>query len=201
MWVIYSLDIPPYVATVNYSNLTWKIYIDMNSPALRSHIRLFSFRLAYYFSETKEEINTYLYDIYFCYPAIRSHIRLFSFCSAYFISETKEEINTYTDNIYLQCPAIRTHSWLLNSCSLSTFSKSRQELLRRNVPRKPWVITPLKLRPADGSGARSYETTIFLEGRLADGSGARLDNTTIFLEVGLVISGSRSQRRSAKNHV
>ena len=61
--MIYSLDIPPYVATVDCSNHTRKKYIDMNSPAIRSHIRLFSFRPAYSVSETKEELNTYLDDI------------------------------------------------------------------------------------------------------------------------------------------
>ena len=51
----------------------------MNFPAIHSHIRVFSFRPAYFDSETKEEINTDVDDIYFRYPAIRSHIRVFSF--------------------------------------------------------------------------------------------------------------------------
>ena len=67
----------------------------MNSPAIRRHIRVFSFRPAYFDSEMKEEINTYVDDIYFRYPAIRSHIRVFSFRPAYFVSEMKEEINMY----------------------------------------------------------------------------------------------------------
>ena len=79
------------------------------------------------------------------------------------------------------------------------FSKSRQELLRRNGPRKPWAITPLKSRPADGSVSRLDETTIFLEAISADGYGDKLEGTTIFLDVGLFISGSRSNCRGVKN--
>ena len=41
--------------------------------------------------------------------------------------------------------------------------------------------------------------TIFLEARPADGSGFRLEETTIFLEVGLYISGSRSHWRGVNN--
>ena len=72
----------------------------MNSPSIRSHIRVFSFRPAYFDSETKEEINMYVDDIYLQYTVIRSHIKVFSFCPAYFVSEMKEEINTYVDGIY-----------------------------------------------------------------------------------------------------
>ena len=54
--------------------------------------------------------------------------------------------------------------------------------MRRNVKQKPSSITPKGFKLADGSGARS-------------------DETTIFLEVGLVMSGSRSQLRSVKNPV
>ena len=39
-----------------------KKYVDMNSPAIRSLIRVFSFRPEYFFSETKEEIKTYMDD-------------------------------------------------------------------------------------------------------------------------------------------
>ena len=34
----------------------------MNYPAIRSHIRVFSFRPAYFVTETKEEIKTYVGD-------------------------------------------------------------------------------------------------------------------------------------------
>ena len=37
-------------------------YLDMNSPAIRSHIRVSSFRPAYFVSEKKEEIKTYADD-------------------------------------------------------------------------------------------------------------------------------------------
>ena len=97
--MINSLDILSYVAKVDCSKCTGKIYIDMNSSAIRSVIRLFSFRPAYFVSETKEGIHTYMYDIWFRYPTIRIHIRLSSFRPVYFVSETKEEINTYLDDI------------------------------------------------------------------------------------------------------
>ena len=61
------------------------------------------------------------------------------------------------------------------------------------------MITPLKSRPADGSGARSDKMKIFLEARLADGSGDKLEETKIFLQVGLFISGSISHWRGVKN--
>ena len=108
MWMINSFGIPPYIATVDCSKRTRK-YIETNSHAIRSHIRVFSFRPAYFFSETKEVINTYADDIYFRYPAIRSHIRVFSFRLAYFESEMKEDINTYVDDIYFQYPVIFSH--------------------------------------------------------------------------------------------
>ena len=49
------------------------------------------------------------------------------------------------------------------------------------------------------SGAISDKTTIYLEARPADGSGDKLEETTIFLEVGLYISGSRSHWRGVNN--
>ena len=61
------------------------------------------------------------------------------------------------------------------------------------------MITLVKSRPADGSGSRSYDTTIFLEARSDDGSGEKIEETSIFLEVGLFISGSRSHWRGVKN--
>ena len=88
---------------------------------------------------------------------------------------------------------------MLNFRPSSTFSKSRQELLRRNGPRKPGAITPLKSRPDDGLGARSDETKIFLEAISAYRSGSRLDETKMFLEVVLFISGSISHWRGVKN--
>ena len=39
-----------------------KKYVDMNSPAIRSPIRVFSFRPTYFVSETKEEIKKYVDD-------------------------------------------------------------------------------------------------------------------------------------------
>ena len=116
------------------------------------------------------------------YPAILSHIRLFSFFSAYFVSEMREDINTYLDDILFRYPAIRSHSLLLIFRPLSTFSKSWQELLRINGPHNTRSITPPELRPADRSGPRSSETTIFLE-------------------VGLVMSGSRSELKGATKRV
>ena len=40
----------------------------MTSPVIHIHIRLFSFCPAYFVSEKKEEINTYLDDIYLDIP-------------------------------------------------------------------------------------------------------------------------------------
>ena len=39
-----------------------KKYVDMNYPAIRSHIRVFSFRPTYFVSEMIEEIKTYMDD-------------------------------------------------------------------------------------------------------------------------------------------
>ena len=39
-----------------------KKYVDMNYPVIRSHIRVFSFRPAYFVSETKEKIKAYMDD-------------------------------------------------------------------------------------------------------------------------------------------
>ena len=158
----------------------------MNYPAKCIHIRLFSYLPVYFVTQTKVEINTYLYDIYFRYPAI---IRLlFSFCPTYVIS--------------FWYPVIRIHIWLLIFRPLSTFSKSWQELLRRNGPRKPWAITPREPRLADGSGFRSDDTTISIGvGLVMSGPRSQLKSMKNCVCVrrrdmwGLLLEGPRSLER------
>ena len=64
----------------------------MTYPAIRSHVRLFSFRPEYCVSETKEDINTYLDDISFRYPAIRSHSLLLIFRPSSTFSKSWQEL-------------------------------------------------------------------------------------------------------------
>ena len=61
----------------------------MNSPTIRNHIRLFSFRPAYFVSGTIEEINTYLDYIYKLY-IMQIRIYLF-FCFTEKVLSTKTE--------------------------------------------------------------------------------------------------------------
>ena len=58
-----SLACYPYSIYDTLARYTYaKTFVDMNYPAIRSHIRVFSFRPAYFVSEMIEEIKTYMDD-------------------------------------------------------------------------------------------------------------------------------------------